>query len=150
MGTPRYLITLEDTPSEADKDFVRDGLIAFNRANINPAIFESYQPLCLFVRDNHGKVLGGLLAITYWGWLVIEILWLPETLRGQDLGTDLVTMAEAEAIKRGCHSAMLDSLSHQAPGFYQKLGYEVFAVLEDFPPGHEKIFLKKRLDTATP
>jgi len=145
MGTPRHVVTLEDDPKPEDKDVVRGGLVEFNRERIDPAIFESYKPLCLFVRDNKGAVLGGLLGLTYWGWLVIEILWLPESLRGQHLGGDLLHMAEDEARKRGCHAAMLDTLSHQAPGFYEKLGYEVFAALDDFPPGHEKIFLKKRL-----
>ncbi len=145
MGTPRHVVTLEDDPRPEDKDFVRGGLAEFNRAHIDPAIFESFKPLCLFVRDHDGEVLGGLLGLTYWGWLLIEILWLPEELRGEDLGSDLVDMAEKEALKRGCHSAYLDTLSHQAPSFYEKLGYEVFAVLEDFPPGHQKIFLKKRL-----
>ena len=145
MGTPRYIVTLEDDPKQEDKDFVRGGLAEFNRGHIAPDIFESYKPLCLFVRDHDGVVLGGLLGLTYWGWLVIEFLWLPETLRGQDLGSDLVRMAEEEAIRRGCHSANLDTMSFQAQGFYEKLGYEVFGVLEDFPPGHQKIFLRKRL-----
>jgi GNAT superfamily N-acetyltransferase len=149
MGTPRHLITLENDPAQADQDLVRNGLQEFNRKHIDPAIFDSYQPLCLFVRDNAREVLGGLLGVTYWGWFVIEILWLPEDLRGQGLGADLLRMAEAEAVKRGCHAAMLDTLSHQAPDFYQKHGYEVFAVLDDFPPGHEKIFLKKDLIDQT-
>jgi hypothetical protein len=29
-------------------------------------------------------VRGGLLGATYWGWLVIEILWLDESIRGQN------------------------------------------------------------------
>jgi hypothetical protein len=33
----------------------------------------------------------------------------------------------------------------QALLFYERLGYEQFAALEDYPPGHSRHFLKKRL-----
>jgi hypothetical protein len=39
----------------------------------------------------------------------------------------------------------LDSFSFQAPGFYRRLGYAEFGVVEDYPPGHTRHFLKKRL-----
>ena len=52
--------------------------------------------------------------------------------------------AEARALERGCHSAWVDTFSFQAPGFYPKLGYTVFGEL-DYPPGHKRIFLQKRL-----
>jgi ribosomal protein S18 acetylase RimI-like enzyme len=32
----------------------------------------------------------------------------------------------------------------QAPGFYQKLGYEVFAILEDHLHNHRNYYLRKR------
>ena len=53
--------------------------------------------------------------------------------------------AEDYARKRGCHSAHLDTHSWQARPFYEKRGYELFATLDDFPPGHKKFFLRKKL-----
>jgi hypothetical protein len=41
--------------------------------------------------------------------------------------------------------AYLDTFSFQAPDFYKKLGYEVFGELQDFPHGHQRYFMKKRL-----
>jgi hypothetical protein len=41
--------------------------------------------------------------------------------------------------------AILDTYSFQAPGFYQRLGYEVFGVIHGYPRGYQKWFLKKRL-----
>jgi hypothetical protein len=58
-----------------------------------------------------------------------------------------MTKAEGEALKRGCHSVWLDTFSFQAPGFYQKLGYEIFATL-DCPPEHKHYFMRKRLAEA--
>jgi ribosomal protein S18 acetylase RimI-like enzyme len=38
----------------------------------------------------------------------------------------------------------VDTFKFQAPGFYQKLGYEVFGVLPDYPRGRRCFFLHKR------
>ena len=46
-------------------------------------------------------------------------------------------LAEEEAGKRGAKQAYLDTFSFQVPGFYQKLGYEIFGKLDDFPAGHQ-------------
>ena len=66
-------------------------------------------------------------------------------LRGQGYGTQLLQAAEQAARTRGCHQVVLDSYSFQAPGFYQKHGYEVFAILEDHPRQHRNYYLRKRL-----
>jgi hypothetical protein len=52
---------------------------------------------------------------------------------------------EVEAILRGCHSAFLDTFSYQARPFYEKLGYEVFGTLNDYPRGHQRFYMQKRL-----
>jgi hypothetical protein len=52
---------------------------------------------------------------------------------------------EAEAIRRGCHSAYLDTFSYQSRPFYEKLGYEVFGTLDDYPRGHQRFYMRKRL-----
>jgi hypothetical protein len=39
----------------------------------------------------------------------------------------------------------LSTFSFQARPFYEKLGYEVFATLEDCPVGHCEYFLRKQL-----
>ena len=53
--------------------------------------------------------------------------------------------AENEARKRGCRHVRLFSYSFQAPDFYQKRGYEVFGVLEGYPPGERQVWLRKDL-----
>jgi hypothetical protein len=57
----------------------------------------------------------------------------------------MMAQAEAEAIRRGCRHAHVDTIDFQAPDFYLKLGYTVWGVLDDIPPGHRRIFLKKDL-----
>ena len=40
-------------------------------------------------------------------------------------------------------------LVFQALSFYQKLGYQIFGQLEDYPVGHTRYFLQKRALDAT-
>lgn len=145
MGKPRYTLTLEDNPAAGDLEAVRAGLDAFNRSAITTDKSVEYQSLNILIRANDGTVMGGLLGGSWWNWLYISILWVHDDLRGQDFGTDLMRTAEQEALKRGCHSAFVDTHSFQALPFYLKLGYEIFGELEDFPPGQTRYFLKKRL-----
>ena len=89
--------------------------------------------------------MGGLHGHTGLGWLYIDVLWVAEEIRGKGFGTQLVEAAEVEAGRRGCHSAYLYTYSFQQPEFYEKLGYEEFGQLNDFPDGHVKYFMKKSL-----
>jgi len=56
-----------------------------------------------------------------------------------------MNLAEQEADRRGCIGVWVDTHSFQAPGFYERLGYSPFGVIEDYPPGHSRLFLQKRL-----
>jgi N-acylglucosamine-6-phosphate 2-epimerase len=53
--------------------------------------------------------------------------------------------AEREAKGLGCDHTHLTTLDFQAQEFYEKLGYEVFAALEDYPHGHTRIMMKKKI-----
>ncbi len=70
---------------------------------------------------------------------------MPDALRGLGLATQLIAMAEEEARRRGCHAAWLDTLNPMALPLYQRLGYEVFGELKDYPVGNNRFFLQKKL-----
>lgn len=135
-------ITVTDQPGNAVQEVILPGLVAFNEAKAPGA---DWRPLAVLVKDETGKVLGGLSGSTAWRWLYVHLLWLPETLRGRGLGKRVLAHAEAEARVRFCRGVWLDSFAFQAPGFYQRLGYRVFGALDDYPPGHRRVFLCKDL-----
>jgi GNAT superfamily N-acetyltransferase len=136
-----YTIDLDLNPTDADIRTVKRHLIAFNNQHAEP---EHYQQLVLFVRDSSENIVGGLLGYTHWRWLFVENLWVAESLRGLGYGKKLMQHAEQEARLHGCQHAYLDTFDFQALGFYQKLGYELFGQLDDYPPGHTKYFLQKK------
>ena len=91
------------------------------------------------------KIIGGLWGNTGFQWLFTQLLLVPESLRGRGLGADLMRRAEAEAVSRGCHGAWLDTFEFQARSFYERIGYECFGQLPDYPPGFSRFFMKKSL-----
>jgi GNAT superfamily N-acetyltransferase len=135
-------ITYAPAPHPDEIAIVRAGLSAYNRQH---APDDTFQPLTLFVRDAHGAVIGGLLGGTIWHWLYVDILWLSDELRGEGYGGRLLAEAERMAIERGCIAAHLDTMSFQALAFYERHGYTVYGVLDNFPPGHKKYLLQKPL-----
>ena len=133
-------ITLETAPEPAEEQVILDGLRAFNvRVIGDPKI----QPVDVFVRDEQGRVIGGLVGQIKWRWLYVSKLWLPDSLRGSGTGTKLMRMAEDYAWSKDCLGVHLDTFEYQALPFYLKLGYELFGTLEGFPPGYRQYYLKK-------
>jgi len=105
------------------------------------------QSIRIFLRDEDNKVVGGITADLFGGWVYISLLWIAESLRNQGLGTGLLNQLEAEAIRLGCKYAHVDTYSFEARPFYERAGYEVFGKLDDYPQGHCKYFLKKKLNS---
>jgi GNAT superfamily N-acetyltransferase len=135
-------IRLKLDPDAADESAVRDGLRQYNIARAGPT---GYQPIAVLLHDETGKAVGGLTGVALYNWLFIELLHVPESLRGQGLGSALLKKAEDFARERGLVGIWLDTFSFQARPFYEKLGYTVFGTLPDHPVGGARYFLSKRL-----
>jgi len=137
-----YHIKADEAASEQTKEIIHAGLRAYNTAHFG---YADGRPLNLFVHDDDGRIVGGLLGYTYWDFLAVDILWLHEEWRGQGLGTQLLQTAEQEAIARGCHQAHLDTFEFQAPGFYEKQGYQCWGVLDGYDGRFKRLYYRKQL-----
>jgi len=103
-------------------------------------------PLHVWAVNETGDLAGGLVGHTWATWLHVTYLWVDERHRGAGLGARLLSEAERVASQeRGCRGARLETWDFQAPGFYQKQGYEVVCAIPDYPPGVTEYALTKRL-----
>ena len=137
-------ITMTDTPEPHVRKSIAGLLIAFNNTRASQP--ENYRALVIVLSNpDTGEVVGGLWGETSFDHLHVDFLFVPETLRGTGLGRQMLLHAEQEAIARGCRGAWLDKYSFQARRFYERLGYAVFGILDDYPPGQKRIFLHKVL-----
>ncbi|WP_030680095.1 GNAT family N-acetyltransferase [Streptomyces rimosus] len=133
------------TVGEHDPELVKqleDGLDAFNAAATDHAEEAEFS---VRVTDADGELIGGLSARAWGGLCDIHLLWIREDSRAQGWGAKLLRAAEEEAIRRGCDRAAVSSYTFQAPGFYQRQGYEVVGRVPGIPGGHEDVYLFKRL-----
>ena len=142
----KYHVMLESQPLPAEMAVVIKGLTAFNAAQAGG---DTPNYLFVVVRAEDGSVAGGLVGATYLGWLQVQAVWVSEELRGQGFGHQLMKLAEAEAIQRGCPRVFLETLSFQALPFYEKCGYTIVSQVADFPPGRgSRYALTKQLSPA--
>jgi ribosomal protein S18 acetylase RimI-like enzyme len=115
--------------------------------NVAVTQLPDFYVVAFLLREESGEVRGGLLGDLWGGWLHVSFLWVDAPLRHRGWASKLVRAAERHAVARGAHDVHLETFSFQARPLYEKLGYTVFATLDDFPPGHQKYFLRKRLAT---
>ena len=136
-------IVFDPLPPDPLRQYITDRLSAFGIARTGA---DTWHPIGFFLKSSEGEWLGGLTRRRL-GRLDECAVPLAGPRRRAASGTvsRLMDAAEDYAIRRGCFAATLETHSFEALGFYQKRGYEVFGVLEDYPPGHTKYFLRKRL-----
>jgi GNAT superfamily N-acetyltransferase len=134
-----YNIAYTDKP---EWEIIGGGISSYNKQQAGD---DRGKSLCFVLQASNQEIVGGVIGATYWDWLYIDLMWVKDELRGRGYGGRLLTLAEDEARQRGAKNAYLDTFSFQAPDFYKQHGYQVFGELKDFPPGHQRYFLTKRL-----
>ena len=137
--------TLEIAPEitpEMDA-IIGNGLSEFNR--LRAGYVDGRDLPVILTHSKTGKILGGLLGRTTLGLLFIDLVYLPDEVRGQGTGTRMLAMAEKEAIAHGCTAAVLFTITFQAPEFYKRHGYHELGRVEVAPPGATRVCMTKQL-----
>jgi len=135
-------VAAERTDAAAVSRALWDGLVRFNREQAGPL---RYKRTVLSLRDEKGRLLGGLILQSYWRESYIELLWLSARARKAGSGSRLIKEAERRAQRRGSRLIHLNTYSFQAPGFYEKHGYKRCGAMSGSPQGKRRYFYVKRL-----
>jgi GNAT superfamily N-acetyltransferase len=149
MGSLKQNLELvfDPLPGEALTRSVTDHVLAVNFARTGAI---DWHPVNFFLKSPRGEWLGALTGYTWGGWLHVTFLWVSEPVRGHGYGTQLMDAAEALAQEHGAVAATLETFTFQAPDFYARRGYAVSGRIDDYPPGHAKLFLSKHFGGVTP
>ncbi|AKL42782.1 TPA: GNAT family N-acetyltransferase [Serratia marcescens] len=136
-------IEISDRVTPEITSCIAEGLDRFNDQQIG---YGDRLPLAVVVKDpDSGDVLGGITGRSSLGLLFLDLFYLPEALRGAGLGSELLRRFEQEGRRRGCLSAVLYTISFQAPDFYQRHGWQRMGEVPCLPPGTSRIFMSKTL-----
>jgi GNAT superfamily N-acetyltransferase len=99
------------------------------------------QPLHVLATDEQRRIVGGLSGTTQLKWFHLEALAVPGGARRQGVGRRIVETAERVALVRGCRHVYADTMQHQAPDFFQRLGYAIVGRLEDWDSHGQTMFV---------
>ena len=133
----------EDDPScEALGSFLEERIYEFNSTVTG---YVDGRLLAGCVRNETGEVIAGFNGYTWGGSCELTNVWVHEPHRGQGLGATLLRSAEAEAAARGCLRIVLATHNFQAPGFYERMGYQRTYTIEAHPRGFEDVIYVKVL-----
>jgi ribosomal protein S18 acetylase RimI-like enzyme len=133
---------ITDKIKKQDEETIFRGLLEYNLARIED---KNPKDLGVYMEDEKGEILAGLIGNTHGNWMTVKFLWVSEKLRGQNIGSQILKKAEETAKERGCKYAFLDTFSFQAPEFYKKYGYKEKFVLEEYPVEGKRYYFTKNL-----
>jgi len=137
------VVTVTDAPDPRVETVIGNGL---RRYNAQQSGIDDSRPLAVVVSDPEThEVVGGICGRTSLGVLFVDLVYLPDELRGGGLGSRILKAAEDEGRRRGCRAAVLYTISFQAPDFYARRGWRVFGEIPCDPPGTRRIFMTKTL-----
>lgn len=128
---------------DQDRQRILERLVAFNESKAGPSCFRPY--VILLQEESGERTLGGLAGMSFYDWFYVELVFVPEHFRRAGWGTQLLSQAEAEAVRRNCVGIWLDTYGFQAKRFYERHGYQVFGTLDDHPRGSQRCFMRKML-----
>jgi GNAT superfamily N-acetyltransferase len=96
--------------------------------------------------EEDGDLVAGVSGWTWGRAAGIGMTWVRPEKRGTGIGARLLSAFEDEARDRGCTHVFVTSFTFQAPGFYQRLGYEEIFRWESVPtPGRDDVHMRKEL-----
>lgn len=87
-----------------------------NGLNEEPVSFELF---------TNGELMGAIVVQLFWKQLHIKYLFVEENYRGQGIARRLMNHALEYGKKRECQFAFVETMSFQAPEFYQKMGFTI-------------------------
>ncbi len=107
---------------------------------------------CSFVALEEGNFIGCACGSTNGfsdkHWFYLEELFLEKAYRRQGLGAEILKKLEEKAAALGVESIYTWTAGYEAPGFYKRLGYEVFCETKNwYLSGHSRVGLRKALQS---
>lgn len=128
----------EEVP-QAALEAVREGVLIYGRQQAQGS--DARDIACALYEAD--QLVAGATGRTEFGRLYVNYLWVDADRRGQGLGGECLRQIEAQALRRGCVDALIETLSDETAQIYEHLGYACIAHVHDYVPGFTRHILLK-------
>jgi ribosomal protein S18 acetylase RimI-like enzyme len=131
-----------------DKSPTSDDIDNFNselEEYTNSFLKDDYEEFSIVARNEDGLVIAGITGFTVWERAGVNTLWVAENHRGNGIGTKLLAQVEKIASEKGARQIETNSMSFQGTGFFEKNGYKIFGMLDNYPAGYYCNFYTKEI-----
>ncbi len=141
-------LTIDGKPSEEEMNIAKKGLEDYNKAFPSGGLDIPTPDISLILRNEEGKIIGGVITSMLVGVMHLEILWVDKKYRRQGLGRALILEAEKIGKKKGYSTCQTWTFDFQAPEFYQSIGFQVLGICNVYTDGITEYVLMKQLDST--
>ena len=137
--------TIHKDSTKESKKIIHEGMRKYNKEKLGD--LRSVHPeigIKLVIKNDDGRVIGGLSGYTTLGTMNIGELWVDEEYRNQGYGMELLTTAEELAKEQGCIAGQTACFTFQELDFLKDQGYNSYGCLDGYPKGVKEYLLIKR------
>jgi len=136
----QFQFDIDVNPDAREIESLRDHVGTFN---VEETKIHDYKELAIFLRDSMSPLIAGIRTYTSGSCLDIRLLWVREGFRGAGLGSKLMHAVERRRSAEAATSPRSRHIVFRRLVFCEKLGHEEIGVLDGYPIGHKKHYLKK-------
>ena len=142
-----YAIEFAEKISQAEEEKMSQDLAAYESSH---GIDVNYKKFSVIFRDDKGGVFGVINAFTAFAEVYVDDIWVDASCRGRGFGKKLLQVFEEHFKGKGFNNINLVTSAFQAPGFYEKCGFQAQFVRENKKnPKLTKTFFVKFFDDET-
>lgn len=128
MNEEKFQIELLDSLPLEIEDILSKGHAQDEKAT---QILYNFKKFSLIIKNKEGEVIGILQAYTVFAEIYIDDVWVKKEYRGHGYGRRLLQEVEDRFRGQGYNNINLVTSHFQAPGFYEKCGFEKEFVREN-------------------
>lgn len=128
--------------SEQDKTDIFENLKLYNAGYF---VSSTVCDLSFCMKDGAGKVIAGIVATLKGNVVDISYLWVAQAARKKGCGSLLLKTLEKKAKEKNANRINVDTYEFQAPDFYPKYGFKLYAYMENCVGKYGKFYYTKEI-----
>lgn len=122
---------IEETNYFENKELALDDLNQYTKEFVPELNHKQINISFIYVEDD--EILGRIVGFIHWDYLQIELFFVSKNAQGKGVGTKLLDHIEKIAKKNNVVYILLETMSFNAPKFYEKNGFNILTKIVDSP-----------------